>query len=207
VANSLLGSFAAGNYSRSIMKRQSFELEQLEGRALFSVISLIDGVTITDSPSATDFVPTLDMEPTFATTTVGSTSGAAATVPTPFPNALNIAGKFSHPLGNPDTGSRYNFRGSGKTKTLGDFTLKGYVQPPGLIANGHASGIFILTGAHGTIRLSVTGPAQSGALPSSLSFRIVRGSGAYLNSSGKGTIALAASSTTHKFLFRVKPTT
>jgi hypothetical protein len=110
-------------------------------------------------------------------------------------------------LGNPDTGSPYVFNGTGKTSALGSFTFKGQIRPPGFIASARATGVFTLTNSKGTMRLSVKGPQQSaGVLPSFVSFTIIRGTGDYASSTGKGKIVIAASGTTSKFVFKFNPT-
>ena len=168
------------------MQRHPFALEQLEGRALFSVITPDDVVTV---------APTSTMQPVVL--------AAAATNSTPLVGAFNVAGKYSHPLGNPDTGSAYNFTGTGKTALLGSFTMTGQIHPPGFIQSARATGTFTLTNSKGTIRLSVKGPQQgAGVIPPFVSYTILRGTGSYANSSGKGIITIAASDTTRKFVFK-----
>jgi hypothetical protein len=170
------------------MESHSFALEQLEGRALFCAVAPIDAAPMT------------------VTSAQFATPQATIAIPKPFPNAFNVAGTFTHPFGNPDAGSTYLFTGTGKTNVLGAFTLTGKVQGPGLIANARASGKLTITTPKGTIHLSVTGPLQSpGSLPPSVSFSIYRGTGAFVNSKGKGKITLSVSGTTHKFLFRFIP--
>jgi len=171
------------------MQRQPFVLEQLEGRALFSVVTPDDVV------------------PVIATSTVQPIILAAASSATPLVGAFNVAGKYTHPLGNPDTGSPYLFTGTGKTSLLGTFTLTGQIRPPGFIQSARASGTFTLTNSKGTIRMSVKGPQQgAGVIPPFVSYTILRGTGAYANSTGKGTITIAASDTTRKFVFKFNQT-
>ncbi len=170
------------------MDLHSFGLEQLEGRALFCAVAGADPAPVT------------------AATALIASPQLTAAVKNLFPAAFNVAGKYTHPFGNPDAGSQYILNGSGKTATLGKFTLTGHVQTPGLIANGKASGRLILTTTHGVITLSLHGPPQTpGSLPPSLSFFFVKGTGSYAHGAGKGTIAVAASATTQKFVFRFHP--
>ena len=174
------------------MQHHSFALENLEGRTLYSVVA---------TPHASV------ME---TTTAVHATVQTKAGVVTPFPTAFNVAGTFEHPIGpigNPDSGPKYTFKGTGKTKTLGVFTLKGTIQLPGFIAVARATGTLIITTAKGTITLSLLGPKQApGSLPKTFGYTIVKGTGSYVHSKGKGSILASASGTTHKFLFRFTPT-
>jgi len=166
------------------MERHSFALEHLEERALFSVVAPTDMGLITANPRAISPVRVASHNP--------------------LAGAFNVAGTFTHPLGNPDAGSLYNFTGSGKTDSLGGkFTLTGHLTAPGFINNGRARGEFVITTSRGTITVSGHGPPQTpGTLPSSFTFSIKKGTRAYANSSGKGQFLISASGTTHKFLFR-----
>jgi hypothetical protein len=174
-----------------VQPRYRFGLESLEGRALFSVV--VDGVDGGDVA-----------EPVYTTTAVHTTATVATT--NPLTGAFNVAGKYSKPagpIGNPDTGSKYHFAGSGTKKSLkGTFSLAGDVQGPGFVQNGHSSGYLTITGSKGTIVLKVQGPPQTPGFPPSLFYRIVNGTGAYAHAAGKGHIAVSASANTQKFLFR-----
>ncbi len=161
-------------------------LEPLEPRNLFSVVVPMDTSDMSD-------VAVLYAAP------------RAATVK-PLTSAFNVTGKFTKPLGNPDSGTQYNFSGAGKTKSLGNFTLTSHLSGPGFVANGAHSGQIVLTNSKGTITLSVAGPHQApGPLPGTLSYSIARGTGSYLHSTGKGTVSVSASSATHKFVFTFHP--
>lgn len=170
------------------MELHSFALEHLEERTLFCAVAPLDTVSMA------------------ATAGLHATSQVTVASLSPLAGAFNIAGTFSHPFGNPDAGSQYDFIGTGRTTSLGKFNMTGHLQTPGLIANGKASGRIVLTNSHGTLTLSVKGPPQTpGSLPPSLTFSIFKGTGAYASSSGKGRIVVSASGTTHKFLFRFNP--
>jgi hypothetical protein len=172
----------------SDMGQASFRLDQLEGRALFSVGAPVAAGAVTATSAAV-------MVPAVRTTT-------------PLSGTFNVAGKWNQPLGNPDTGTHYLFNGTGNKKSLGNFTLTGDITGPGLIANGHASGYLTITTPKGKIILKVQGPPQTpGSLPPSLFYRIVNGTGSYAHAAGKGHATVSASSATHKFLFRFNPTT
>jgi len=143
-----------------------------------------------------------------------ATSSPAATVmrkhvvppTTPLTGAFNIGGTYTHAIGpgfNPDAGNDYVFTGSGKKRSLGTFTMSGDVHGIGFIATGRFRGYVTLTSSQGTIDLRLLGPEQApGAFPDSLAFKIVGGTGVYANASGKGEIAVSASDTTQKFVFR-----
>ena len=170
------------------MELHQFALEHLEGRALFCAVAPTDTAAMTAGPA------------------LRAAPLVTVAAKNPFPAAFNVAGKFTHPFGNPDAGSNYIFTGSGKTAALGKFTLTGRLQTPGLIANGKASGRLILTTTKGTITLSLHGPPQTpGSLPPSVSYYLVKGTGSYVGNIAKGTIGISASGTTQKFLFRFHP--
>ena len=169
------------------MAQNQFALEQLEGRALFSVLA------------------PMDLEPTPGP--VGPALMAASTH-TPLAGAFNVAGTYQHPImpGNPDGGAHYEFTGKGRKASLGKFHLSGEIIAPGFIAQARSRGQLVISNAHGTITMSVVGPLQGpGALPPSLNYRIRSGTGAYANSSGRGKIMLSASGATQKFLMRFNP--
>lgn len=170
------------------MEHRKFVLEQLEGRTLLSVTA------------------PMGMAPMMTTLALHAAPRAATANHTPITAAFNIAGTFTKPLGNPDSGTQYQFNGSGKTKALGTLTLTGNVRLPGFVANGKANGRLTLANSKGTIVLSVNGPPQSpGSLPGTLSYSIVSGTGTYAHSTGKGQITVSASAGTSKFLFTFHP--
>ena len=169
------------------MSHNSFGLENLEGRTLFSVFA-----PMAAAPIENRYV-------------LPSVTAAAST---PLAGAFNVAGTYEHPImpGNPDVGSHYEFTGRGRKASLGKFHLSGEVVTPGFIASARSRGQLVISNGHGTITMSVVGPLQGpGALPASLNYRIRSGTGAYASASGRGKIMLSASSTTQKFLFRFNP--
>jgi len=168
------------------MARNSFGLEQLEDRALFSVFAPMETEALSD----------------------GVAIFAAAATHTPLAGQFNVAGTYEHPImpGNPDAGSHYNFTGRGRKASLGRFHFNGEITTPGFINNARSRGEFVISNGHGTITFSVVGPPQSaGVLPGSLNYRIRSATGSYAGSSGKGRILLSASGTTQKFLMRFNP--
>src|SRR4051812_47093202 len=103
------------------MEIHSFALEQLEGRALCSVVTPMDA----GSASVAAAQPALYR---------------AATSHNPLSGPFNVAGTYSQPVGNPDIGPQYNFNGKGRKNPLGKFTMTGHVQTPGFINNGRSTG-------------------------------------------------------------------
>jgi hypothetical protein len=188
-----------------------FALEGLENRTLLSAsvaADLLSSSLDTGVPAARQAVL-----PSASTTVRPFVSGAAlarrvtAVAPTtPLVGAFNVAGMYSHPIGpgfNPDAGNLYSFTGSGRKRSLGSFTMAGDLHGIGFIASGRFRGYVTLTSSQGTIDLRLLGPEQApGPLPETLSFKIVGGSGAYALANGKGAIAVAASDTTQRFVFR-----
>ena len=171
------------------MAHNSFGLEQLEGRRLFSVPVLVDMPPLREPSIAAD----------------------AVSAPThPLAGAFNVAGTYEHPImpGNPDGGSHYNFNGKGRKASLGKFHLTGEVTAPGFIQSARSRGQLVISNGHGTITMSVVGPLQGpGVLPGSMNYRVRSGTGAYATATGRGKLLISASSSTMKFLFRFNPTT
>jgi hypothetical protein len=168
------------------MEFQSFAMEQLEGRALLSVVAPMDA-----HPMAASAMPAV-----------------TATAHSPLAGAFNAHGTFTKPFHNPDIGPTYDFTGGGRKTSLGKFKLTGHVQTPGFVNNGRSGGHLTLTTSRGTITLVLHGPPQPpGVLPDSFTYAIRKGTGAYANSTGKGQMLVSASDTTSKFVFRFNQTT
>jgi hypothetical protein len=192
--------------------RNHFALEGLENRSLLSASVAADLL----SSSLDAGVPAARQAALASTLTTGirpAVSGAtlARRVPTvgpttPLVGAFNVAGTYSHPIGpgfNPDAGNTYSFTGSGRKRSLGSFTMAGDLHGIGFIQSGRFRGYVTLTSSQGTIDLRLLGPEQApGPLPETLSFKIVGGTGAYALAYGKGAIAVSASDTTQRFVFR-----
>jgi hypothetical protein len=179
-----------------------FSLEGLESRNLLSVSVVADLLGAGDSD-----IPLRHLSAVNAP--VGSASVMRKHVvppTTPLTGAFNISGTFTHAIGpgfNPDAGNDYVFTGSGKKRSLGSFTMDGSVHGIGFIATGRFRGYVTLSCSQGTIDVRLLGPEQApGAFPDTLAFKIVNGTGTYANASGKGEIAVSASDTTNKFVFR-----
>lgn len=166
------------------MEFQSFALEQLEGRALLSVVA------------------PMEMQPL----TAAAMPVVRAATHSPLAGAFNAHGTFTKPFHNPDVGPAYDFTGGGRKTSLGKFRLTGHVQTPGFVNNGQSGGHLTLTTSRGTITLALHGPPQApGSLPPSFTYSVRKGTGAYVNIRGKGQIAVSASETTHKWVFRFNP--
>lgn len=183
-----------------------FALEGLEDRKLLSA-SVVDDL-LASSP---DLGLSVNQAAVLASPTIASSSivtPARKTVPatTPLTGVFNVAGTYSHPITpgfNPDAGNRYDFTGAGKKRSLGRFTMTGYLQLPGFIASGQARGRVTFGSSQGTLDVRLIGPPQTpGSLPPTLAYKIMSGTGVYANASGKGTITLSASDTTQKFVFQ-----
>jgi hypothetical protein len=94
--------------------------------------------------------------------------------------------------GIPDLGPAYAVQGKGKLGGLDEFTVTGFLRGTGFIPTGHASGELTLTNSHGTIRLSLAGPAQPGfaRLPGHFHFTVTGGTGAYQGLQDDGEVTL-----------------
>ncbi|HZL33904.1 MAG TPA: hypothetical protein VFC78_01260 [Tepidisphaeraceae bacterium] len=104
--------------------------------------------------------------------------------------AGTIAGTYRSTVGNPDVGKTYSFSGSGTAGDLGGVSLKGSVHLPGFILHGRASGTLTLRNARGSLTVRLLGPVEAGfgAFPSTLSYVIIGGTGAYAGDTGSGSI-------------------
>ena len=93
--------------------------------------------------------------------------------------------------------------GTGRKRSLGTFTMAGDVHGIGFIATGRFRGYVTFTSSQGTIDVRLTGPEQApGPFPETLAYKIVNGTGAYAKAYGKGQVAVSASDTTQRFVFR-----
>jgi hypothetical protein len=103
-----------------------------------------------------------------------------------------IKGTYHEHLPIPDVGKSYTFTGSGQINPLGRSSLSGSVQTLGFIASGHAHGTLVLSNAHGSVTLQLTGPAQQGfaSLPHTFSYTITSASGKFKGDTGSGMVAL-----------------
>ena len=193
------------------MLRNRFGLEGLENRNLLSAsvaADLLSSSLDTGVPAA-HHAALMSASTTVRPFVSGATLARRVTAvapTTPLVGAFNVAGTFSHPVGpgfNPDAGNVYSFTGSGRKRSLGSFTMAGDLHGIGFIQSGRFRGYVTLTSSQGTIDLRLLGPEQApGPLPETLSFKIVGGTGSYALASGKGAIAVSASDTTQRFVFR-----
>lgn len=106
-----------------------------------------------------------------------------------------VFGFMTSPASLPDVGRRFDFQGSGWVGPLGQVHLKGSLTTPGFVANGHAGGLLTLSNAKGSVTLQLTGPPQSGfaQLPSTLTYKLVSGTGAYRKAHAAGVATLGVS--------------
>src|SRR5438045_6080818 len=126
-------------FGGQIMHVHSFSLEQLEGRALLSAATLLDSEPVE---------------------TLAPVIVQAASTHNYLAGAFNVAGHYEHPIspGNPDTGSHYEFNGTGRKAGLGKFRLSGELTTPGFINSARSRGQFVIHNGHGSITFSVVGP-------------------------------------------------
>jgi hypothetical protein len=103
-----------------------------------------------------------------------------------------VKGSYHLQVKNPDTGKNFTFVGSGKVAPLGQATLTGSIQSPGNIANGHSTGLLVLSTPRGSLTLDPTGPPQNGntPVPNVFSFKITRATGTFKGDTGTGYIDL-----------------
>jgi hypothetical protein len=116
---------------------------------------------------------------------------STAVVTTPISLVGTITGTYTTPFAVPDVGRNYHFQGSGTAGALGNVTATGSVTLPGFIASGRATGKLTLTNSQGSVTLLLAGPVEPGfgAFPSTLSYAIASGTGAYAGDTASGTIA------------------
>jgi hypothetical protein len=92
-----------------------------------------------------------------------------------------------------DKGSIYDLNGSGDVSGVGHAFITGKVHSIGLIAQGHARGTLYLSGANGTITLSLVGPEQDNGpkgLPDFFKYTVTGGTGKYSNVADTGVATL-----------------
>jgi hypothetical protein len=99
----------------------------------------------------------------------------------------------------PGAGGRDQMQGSATLGDLGQVSVKGFVQSPGVIGNGHAYGTLTFTNAQGSVTLELQGPQQTSrsAMPDSFQFQVVSGTGAYSTFRDQGTLHLTLNATTN----------
>ncbi len=121
------------------------------------------------------------------------------TVPTstPAPGQItlkgDISGTWTAQPSLPDVGIGQKLTGSGTVGPLGAVQATGTIALPGFVFSGHATGTFQLTGAQGSVTVSLLGPSQPGfatKLPTDLQYTITGGTGAYASATGGGTAML-----------------
>jgi hypothetical protein len=95
----------------------------------------------------------------------------------------------------PDVGKTYQFGVAGRISPLGQTGDSGQIHTTGFIASGTATGTMTITAPRGAVKLQLTGPVQPGfaPLPSTMSYTITGGTGAYKKATGTGSIAIVLS--------------
>lgn len=104
-----------------------------------------------------------------------------------------LRGHLHSEVGIPDTGRTFSSSGTGFLAGQGRASVAGNLQTTGFIAEGHAQGTLKLTLGKGTITLQLTGiSAQKGfaALPSTFTYTVTSGTGAYRNVTDHGIATL-----------------
>jgi hypothetical protein len=104
-----------------------------------------------------------------------------------------LRGHLKSEVGIPDVGRTFSSSGSGFLAGLGRASVAGNLQTTGFIAEGHAHGTMTLTLGKGTITLQLTGvPVQGGfaGLPSTFTYTVTSGTGAYRNVTDRGIATL-----------------
>jgi hypothetical protein len=103
----------------------------------------------------------------------------------------------------PDIGKNYQFGVAGRVSPLGQIGASGQIHTTGFIATGMATGTMTLAAPRGTVKLQLTGPAQPGfaPLPSTMSYTIMGGKGAYKKATGSGMITIMLSSNVFSYGF------
>jgi hypothetical protein len=137
-------------------------------------------------------------------TQIGVANDTAVVSPKPHKISVkgSLTGTYTIPLGgNPDARS-YVFTGAGMAKALGNVTVDGHITPPGFITSAPATGELTLTGATGSVTLSLTGAVQEGGspLPQKMSYEITGGTGDFPSPGGHGSISIAVDDTALTFV-------
>ena len=128
-----------------------------------------------------------------------SAVAAVVTTPPTTSHAIHLTGtakgNYDVYTPNPDVGKDFTFSGSGAITPLGQVHLTGHIHSPGFIANGHSTGLLVLSNPKGSVTLQVTGPNQTGStpVPDVFSFKITSASGKFKGDTGTGYIDLQLS--------------
>lgn len=117
----------------------------------------------------------------------------------------SLTGSYSTPSVTADVGREYDFTGSGAVVPLGAANIAAKVTSPGFILAGFATGQVTLTGAHGSVTLSVKGPKEPGfgPLPTRLAFIITGGTGNYAGAKGAGHVRIQVNATARTFTMQL----
>jgi hypothetical protein len=101
-----------------------------------------------------------------------------------------IKGTGVRQMSPPDTGAKYIWSGAGSVTPLGTVRGKGTNRGVGFIRQGNPSGTMTLTGAHGSVTLTITYDQTAGfaPLPAHGTYTITGGTGRYAGAQGSGSI-------------------
>jgi hypothetical protein len=103
----------------------------------------------------------------------------------------------------PDIGKTYQFGVAGRISPLGQTGDSGQIHTTGFIAMGSATGTMTISAPRGALKLQLNGPPQAGfaPLPSTMTYTITGGNGAYKKTTGTGTIAIMLTSNVFSYGF------
>lgn len=119
-------------------------------------------------------------------------AAANANAATMFLLAGTARGSYTSRQKNPDMATAFTGSANGKVTPLGQVSIAGMFQTPGLVTNGKIHGSLTLRGQHGSLTLSLTGPAtgQSSSKAFRLTYMITGGTGPFRNAHGTGAVAI-----------------
>jgi hypothetical protein len=129
-------------------------------------------------------------------TTVAAAPSSTTTVTTttvhPFGQAWTAQGRFS--LSSTSTGAKtYTLQGSADLGGSNFYSVTGTITTVGSKA-GQATGKVVLTSPKGTLTLTLAGPTQpaNSKLPTSVTYKVVSGTGAFAHYAGQGSMQTSA---------------
>jgi hypothetical protein len=123
----------------------------------------------------------------------------AVDISTPFPlpphKELLLNGQLSGNYSSrtfPDVGTSYTLSGQGQVQPLGRTSMTGSLQSLGFVLHGFADGTLTLSSSKESVTLHLMGPPQHGfaPLPNQFNYVILRGTGAFAQTMGRGTASL-----------------
>lgn len=161
---------------------------------LFAGYDNIGHVTLTSGAVASTTAPTAP--PPTTPTPPPRTTPPPTTTPSQTYRATSWQGQGRFTLSsNASTGVKtYTLEGTADLGSSNFFSMKGSIQTVGNVASGTAKGRLTLTSSKGTLIIDVTGPTQTrnSALPTTVNYRIVSGTGYFAGASGSASALLKA---------------